>query len=319
MCPTLKKLTNKLQPYYDVSLLIIEILESKKGHDIRVLEHLLSFADYQFGKVVSGKHYRERGVGERISNFEVDTDFLNGIIRTLVNIYLQNNSLSTINRDDMIFPYLKRSLSLLNPWVTNPHLDVSEGNSTLSEEQKNILLREVYLTEQSMAAIAMNREQFDSADGHCQRCLAYSRRYGLEGEDEITMIFTALRTYCTLREKQGNISDAVTFAEKGYNLVVEAYDPVHPQVLEAAGILIDILISKGDLYDAERYAQVTYGNLRDKKNGIDQESGVVADGASNLADVILQQNGDLIKAEELAREALRIRSLINDSNHQSVG
>jgi hypothetical protein len=44
--------------------------------------------------------------------------------------------------------------------------------------------------------------------------------------------------------------------------------------------------------------------LRDKKNGIDQESEAVADGAYNLADVIFRQDGDLIKAEELARESL---------------
>jgi flagellar hook assembly protein FlgD len=83
----------------------------------------------------------------------------------------------------------------------------------------------------------------------------------------------------------------VTSAEECYNLVVEAYDPVHPQVQEAAGVLINILISKGDLFDAECYAQVTYGNLRDKKNGIDQESEAVAEGAYNLADVIYRQKG----------------------------
>eukprot|EP00596_Hydrurales_sp_CCMP1899_P001314 CAMPEP_0119035202 /NCGR_PEP_ID=MMETSP1177-20130426/2149_1 /TAXON_ID=2985 /ORGANISM="Ochromonas sp, Strain CCMP1899" /LENGTH=117 /DNA_ID=CAMNT_0006993173 /DNA_START=401 /DNA_END=751 /DNA_ORIENTATION=+ len=117
------------------------------------------------------------------------------------------------------------------------------------------------------------------------------------------MIFHALSTYCSLRERQGNYSDAVTFAEECYNLVVEAYDPVHPQVQEAAGVLINILIRKGDLFDGERYAQVTYGNLRDKKNGIDQESEAVATGAYNLANVIYRQKGDLIKAEELARES----------------
>jgi hypothetical protein len=72
--------------------------------------------------------------------------------------------------------------------------------------------------------------------------------------------------------------------------------------------LIEILISKGDSFDAERYAQVTCGNLRDKKNGTDQESEAVAEGAHNLANVIYRQKGDLIKAEKLARESLRIVS-----------
>jgi hypothetical protein len=43
---------------------------------------------------------------------------------------------------------------------------------------------------------------------------------------------------------------------------------------------------------------------------MDQESEVMARGAYNLADVIFKQYGDLIKAEELVRESLRIRSLI---------
>jgi hypothetical protein len=90
-------------------------------------------------------------------------------------------------------------------------------------------------------------------------------------------------------------------------------------VQESAGLLIGILIRKGDLFDAERYAQVTYGNLRDEKNGIDQESEAVAEGAYNLANVIYRQDGNLMEAEELAREYLRITSLTNDNKDHRVG
>jgi hypothetical protein len=293
-------------------------MNSKKGDDCRVLEHLLSFAEHQFGKGVPGKCYRERGDGERISNWIV-TGILHRIIQRLSDLYGQDNSLNIIIRDDMSFPYLERSLSLLKPWVINLDSDASNGMDSLNERQINYFVEQLYYTEHNMAKITMNKRQFDLAEGHCQRCLAYSRRYGLEGEEKITMIFQSLRLCCSLQERQGNYLDAVTFAEECYNLVVEAYDPVHPQVQEAAGVLIHILISKGDLYDAERYAQVTYGNLRDKKNGIDQESEAVADGAYNLANVIFRQDGDLIKAEELARESLRIVSLADDSNHDRVG
>jgi tetratricopeptide (TPR) repeat protein len=316
----LKRLQNELIPYHEVTRLIIEILDSKKGSDRRLLEHLLSFAEHQFGKGVTGKDYRERDGGERIGNWKVDNDFLNEIIQRLVDLYQQDNSLSDLNLDCIIFPYLERTLSLLNPWLTNLDPDSSEGISTLSKEQQDDLLGQLNSTEHNMAIITMKRIQFDLAEGHCQRCLAYSRRYGLEGDEKkTTMMFDALSAYCSLRERQGNYSDALSFAEECYNLVVEAYDPAHPQVQEAAGLLINILIRKGDLFDAERYAQVIYGNLRDKKNGIDQESKAVATGAYNLADVIYQQDGDLIKAEELARESLRIFSLINGSNHHRVG
>jgi hypothetical protein len=88
----------------------------------------------------------------------------------------------------------------------------------------------LHRTEQNMATIAMDRRQSDLTEGHCKRCLAFLRRYGSEGEKKTTMIFTALRTYCILREEQSNLLDAVTFAKECYNLVVEVYDPVHPQV-----------------------------------------------------------------------------------------
>lgn len=42
-------------------------------------------------------------------------------------------------------------------------------------------------------------------------------------------------------------------------------------------------------------------------------------GGHNLADVIIRQNGDLTKAEVLAREVLRIRTLIYFEDHHSVG
>jgi hypothetical protein len=119
----------------------------------------------------------------------------------------------------------------------------------------------------------------------------------LEGEKKITMTFQASKFCCSLQDYQYNYSGALSIAEECYNLVAEAYDPVQ----EAAGLLINILISKGDLLDAERYTQVTYGNIRDKKNGTDQESEAVAMEAYNLANVIYRQSGDLIKAEELAR------------------
>jgi hypothetical protein len=116
------------------------------------------------------------------------------------------------------------------------------------------------------------------------------------------------------------LTGAVAFAEAAYNLVVDAYDPVHPQVQEAAGWLIDCLIKLDDLSKAERFSEQTYANLRDIKNGIDQKGEEVAMGTYNLADVILlQDDGDLIKAEELGRESLRIRIQLHGTNNHTVG
>jgi hypothetical protein len=120
----------------EVQWLIVQIRSSK---DIRILEHLLSCAEYQFGKGV-GKHYREREDGERISNLEVEIENLNDIITVLAGLYLQNNSLSNMDRSNMAFPYIERSLSILNPWVINLDSDSSNGNNSLSKGQIERLL-----------------------------------------------------------------------------------------------------------------------------------------------------------------------------------
>jgi hypothetical protein len=72
----LKKLPNKLQSYNEAARVIKETLASNKGNDIRVLEHLPSYADNQFGQQVEGKDYRERTDGQHIANWDVDINIL---------------------------------------------------------------------------------------------------------------------------------------------------------------------------------------------------------------------------------------------------
>jgi hypothetical protein len=289
MCPILKRLSNKLQPFQKVVKIALDILESEKGGDGRVLKHLFTYADHQFGKDVTGRGYRQREDGERIYNWQVDIDILQNINCSLLNSYHKNASLSHMVCNDLMYPCLERSLKILNPWLALHDSKNSDRATLLSDDLLNHLLDQLIRMEQNMAAITTDRRQSVAAEGHCQRCLAYSRRFGLEGEQKTAFIFAALRAYCQLRQQQDDYLDAVNFAEEGYNLVMTAYDPVHPEVQEAASVLINVLIRKGDLHDAERYAQTTYSNLRDKKNGMDQESEAVAKGTYNLAHAIYLQ------------------------------
>jgi archaellum component FlaF (FlaF/FlaG flagellin family) len=71
-----------------------------------------------------------------------------------------------------------------------------------------------------------------------------------------------------------------------------AYNPVHPEVQSAACMLIECLIHNGNLYDAERYSQLTLDSLKDPANAVDQNSELVAIGYYNLGKVINAQNGD---------------------------
>jgi hypothetical protein len=100
MCPILKKLPNKLQSYNEAVQIIDEIMMSNKGNNARVLEHLLSYADYQFGQTVAGSKYRERSDGQSIANWTVDIFILLQISSKLVEIYSTNN----IIRDNKMIP-----------------------------------------------------------------------------------------------------------------------------------------------------------------------------------------------------------------------
>jgi hypothetical protein len=320
ICPILKKLANKQQSYKKAVQSIDETLASNKANNVRVLDHLLSYADYQFGQHVAGSKYRERSDGQRIDNWDVEIDILFLISKKISNIYVANPSLSTMIRDKKIYPYLEISLLILSPWMITIDTDANNQSSSLSFEQTNYLLRQSSLIEGNAAQVAINRHQLDVAEGHCHRCLAYSRKLGVEGEDKTTYIFEALRTYVVLRQHQGDLASAVSFAEEVYNVCVDAYDPVHPQVQQAAGILINCLMNQGDLFNAERFADQTYQNLRDIKNGMDQEGEEIAEGAFNLAAVIFRQvDGDLKKAENLAKESLRIKTRLHSSNDSQIG
>jgi hypothetical protein len=312
MCPILKKFSSTFQPYDEVVQVIKEILASKNGDNIRILEHLLQYGDYQFGKPIIGKDYLERTDGQRIDNLDVDIYILLQISNKMRDIHTYNDLLSDIIREKEAFPHVERSLHILSPWMVTIDSYSTNQSDSFDSEIANYLLETSINLESSMAIITMNKGQFDVSEGHCCQYLVNSRRIALEGEEKNTSIFKALGNYMKLRQCQGDWSGAVSFAEEAYNLAVDIYDPVHPQVQEAACWLIDCLIKKGDLSNAERFAEQTYANLKDIKNGMDQEGEQIADGAYCLADVISRQkDGDLIKAEGLARESICIKDRLH--------
>lgn len=122
------------------------------------------------------------------------------------------------------------------------------------------------------------------------------------------LLGSALELNKQLQAIEGNHEEALIFAEEAYDVFPVFYNPVHPKVQEAAGMLIRCLINTNDLYNAERYAEATLDSLKDPANGMDQESEIVATGYYNLADVIAKQKGDFVKGKMLERESLRIRT-----------
>jgi hypothetical protein len=244
MCPILKKLSINLQPFREVESNIREVQVSTKGNDIRVLEHLLLYIDYQYGKEITGKDYRERN-GQKVMNYDIDISCSLNIYSVMVGVHANNQLLSHLARSNKTFPYLTKMASILTLWIE--HLDSDARNRIVNTRRNdtNNLLKSLYNTEHQLAWSAILMNQLDVAEGHCQRSLICSKRIQAEKKEKTTSVFTALGTCAELRRRQENWSGAVTFAEEAYNLVVMAYDCVHPQVQEAAGSLINCLVRTG--------------------------------------------------------------------------
>jgi tetratricopeptide (TPR) repeat protein len=84
-------------------------------------------------------------------------------------------------------------------------------------------------------------------------------------------------------------------------------------------MLIECLILKGDFDHAETFAQLTLDSLKDPANKLDQLSEAVAKGYFNLGNAISHREVDIVKAENLLRESLRIRTLVHGLDHFYVG
>jgi tetratricopeptide (TPR) repeat protein len=310
----LKKLSTEIQPYHEVVEKIIEATD-KGAANIRIIEHILSYAEFQFGDRIPGKSYRERGNGDQISNWKVEIEIIIGTIFLLTSIY-SNDALTLIIQDKKLLPYVEKQLDILKPWYALIDLDSTDTNS-LNVDQVNKILNLSSSCENWMANISTNKRDYGRAESSCQKVLSCALRY--EGDNKTGLVFNAYRTYSALRRMQNNYKDAITWAEEAYNCVAIAYNPVHPEVQTAAGTLIECLIHTNDLEKAETFAQLTLDSLRDPANGVDQNSEAVAKGYYSLAKVINAADGDYVKAEKLAREAYRIHVQLFGKDHHYVG
>jgi tetratricopeptide (TPR) repeat protein len=297
---------------------IREELLSKKKEKTRVLGHLISYALYQFGDRIPGKAYRERDNGERIDNWRVEIGILISMYVYLTSVYKDDESLSTMDRDNLTFPYYEKMLELLRPWSVYLDLNSASHTGSLDKDQINNTLFLLTQTEWDIARFYTRKSQFDRAENHCQQALSYARMYQGEEEQKNSLLCNALSLFYILRRDEGKHDEALIFAEEAYNCVAIAYNPVHPVVQDAASTLIECLVNKGDFDNAETFAQMTLDSLKDPGNGLDQQSEAVANGYYDLGRVISQQKGDYMKAEKLVRESLRIRSRSYDNHHQMV-
>jgi tetratricopeptide (TPR) repeat protein len=322
ICKTLKKFSCQLQPYQEVARVIEEIVLERPTRvqlEVRLLRHLISFAEHQFGDRVPGKTYRERGDGDRMDNWLVEIVIFCSIYIDLVTIFSSDDTLSNVDSANLRHPCYDKILDLLRPWSACLDSNSTSRVDCLDKDQINYVLRLLSTTECNIGGLFRLRNEFILAESYCQQALSYARLCEWTEEKKTDLVCEALRLYQNLLVTQGKYGDALPFAEEACNLVAIAYNPVHPKVQKAAGTLIECLMHKDNLYNAERFAEATLDSLRDPANGFDQESEAVARGYYDLANVLSKQQGDFRKAEKLGRESLRIRTRIYNNDHRRVG
>jgi tetratricopeptide (TPR) repeat protein len=321
ICATLKRLPKQLEPYPEVFQVIKNIMNGpeKFRNNTRVLGHLVSCAEFQFGDRIRGKSYRERELGERIPNWNVEILIICEASLRIASLFFNDDTLDLIVKDDMAIPHLEKVLKILKPWSILIDLNDTSHSENLEQDQIHHIFRLLCGAHRQMGIIYSQQLKYDLSEYHCERCLAYGKRFEGTEEEKACLLGAAYRAYCRLRNIQQNYTAGVIFAEEAYNCYAMVYNPVHPEVQSASGCLIEALIFKGDYDKAEIFAQMTLDSLKDKANGLNQDSDQVAEGYYNLGKIIYRQDRDLVKAVSLTREAHRIRIQLYGNNHYKVG
>jgi tetratricopeptide (TPR) repeat protein len=222
-------------------------------------------------------------------------------------------------RDSLTFPLYRKILDQINPWFTRLDLISTSRSESLNKNRINHMLFVLSQMERDIGIICKHENKFSEAENYYLRALSYARRYESTEEKKAELICKALKSLYDLRAQQERFDDALVFAEELYNCVAIVYNPVHIEVQRAASTLIECLKGMDDFEKARIFDQMTLDSLRDPGNGLDQESEEVARGYYDLTNVIFNVKEDIIKAEMLARESLRIKTQLYGNDAQYVG
>jgi hypothetical protein len=176
-----------MQPLDIVVPLIGEIIFTEKhSENIRLLDHAIRFAEFQFGKDDLNTGYRDQKVGDHGDSYELEISFLHNMNTMVAKLYVQSTEFGEIAGGKMAWPYAERSLSILNNWLS--HFDsiandnLYRNKKSLREERKISTLRELVSVESQMACVMIDSRQFDAAEvglniNTCMKISLYMNRY----------------------------------------------------------------------------------------------------------------------------------------------
>lgn len=148
----------------------------------------------------------------------------------------------------------------------------------------------------------LNVYKTDEAEPLCERYLNMSEELYGRGDHRCSQ---PLRFYGILRHRQKRFLEAVDFLEEAYSNWSSHFGPVHPDVQRVTNDLVEALNDSQQHGRAEQFAEQNYDNavtFSPEPNHL-----TVSDSAWSYARVLIENNSDLGKADELLQKALTIR------------
>jgi tetratricopeptide (TPR) repeat protein len=162
--------------------------------------------------------------------------------------------------------YQKKCLFILEPWRLQITLKASERTDQLNATQISDINGHLSAITDELGSVNLKMRNYEIAGTYFDQSLAYSKgiidsAYDINGKriEDGKERRKAARYYVTLNNKGKNLyfqlkyNAAKVVFEEAYNIMAEQHDPSHPDTLDAALRLIDVLIHTNDFYDGERY------------------------------------------------------------------
>jgi hypothetical protein len=174
-----------------------EQAELKKGteNEIRSLEYCLLFAEHQYGCLIVGKSYRERGDGSRKSNWNVVIT-LESLCFNCSDIYISMADNSgeygiRVETFKKAIYYYKKSISLLEPWRVQLDLDGNGWTDNLNKDQISDVYFKFSKTEVQLSDCHNKLDNYDKATDSIDVALFHVSQVIVEKE-RIYLTFEAL-------------------------------------------------------------------------------------------------------------------------------
>jgi tetratricopeptide (TPR) repeat protein len=277
----------KMLPAKELNAMFSVLIDEATEHEsegnieraIKMMKRALLIAEHQYGDRSAGETFRKRKDGTVVKDWP-----LFDVREMIVYIYINQFDVTSLD------------IALAYATETRAELEMRRNN----HDDPDKFFQFMFAVDSQLGDIHKKKMQFDKCLHHVQEALVAARYFGPTYSKSLYHALSNLaNTHVVLKT-----GDGANFAEEAYNLASEEFGPEHPEVHEAATILINIYQDTGNFVDAERFARINYESLNDPNNNVDRESDLFALGKNQVARLwLLTPPNQRIGGEQAAEEA----------------